>query len=116
LPTNELLISVRYAPKAVVLDLTGRLVLGETEKNFRDQIQSLLDAGQREIAVNLAGVNFVDSSGIGSMVRSVATISKSGGKCAFFSPQKLVRQTLKMLRLDNVLNLCDDEAAALASL
>ncbi len=107
---------VRTTDKAAILDVEGAIRLGESEKAFRDKVQELLDAGQRNIAVNLAQVNFVDSSGIGAMVRAFTSVTRAGGKLQFFSPTKMMRQTLKMVRLDTVLSLYDDEAAALGAL
>ncbi len=81
---------------------------------FSAQLKELLDAGARYLAVNLAGVSRLDSSGIGAFVRAHTTILKAGGKCRFFAAPKLVMQTLHMVRLDTVLDLAEDEASALA--
>lgn len=106
----------RTLEKAVILDVEGAIRLGESEQALRDKVQELLDAGQRNIAINLAQVGFVDSSGIGAMVRAFTTVTRAGGKLLFFSPTKMMRQTLKMVRLDTVLSMYDDETAALAAL
>jgi len=107
---------VRNSDKAAILDVEGAIRLGESEQALRDKVQELLDSGHRNIAINLAQVTFVDSSGIGAMVRSFTSVTRVGGKLLFFSPTKMIRQTLKMVRLDTVLSLYDDEAAALAAL
>jgi anti-sigma B factor antagonist len=107
---------VRVLDKAVVIDVEGPVRLGESEQAFREKVQELLDSGQRNIAVNLAQATFVDSSGIGAFVRSFTSVTRAGGKLLFFSPTKMIRQTLKMVRLDTVLSLHDDEAAALAAM
>ena len=105
---------VRVVDKGVIVDVEGPIRLGESEQALRDKIQELLDAGHRNVAVNLVQVSFVDSSGIGAMVRSFTSVTRAGGKLLFFSPTKMIRQTLKMVRLDTVLSLYDDESAALA--
>ena len=105
---------VRVVDKGVIVDVEGAIRLGESEQAFRDKVQELLDAGHRNVAVNLVQVSFVDSSGIGAMVRSFTSVTRAGGKLLFFSPTKMIRQTLKMVRLDTVLSLYDDESAALA--
>jgi anti-sigma B factor antagonist len=106
----------RTLEKAVIIDVEGAIRLGESEQALRDKVQELLDAGQRNIAINLVQVGFVDSSGIGAMVRAFTTVTRAGGKLLFFSPTKMMRQTLKMVRLDTVLSMYDDETAALAAL
>lgn len=106
-------ISVRKAGRATILDLSGALKLGEAEEAFRNQIQQLIDAGSPNVAVNLSGVTDLDSSGIGALVRALGTIKRAGGKCIFFAPTKRVLMLLKMVRLDTVLDLAEDEATAL---
>ena len=106
----------RTLEKAVIIDVEGAIRLGESEQALRDKVQELLDAGQRNIAINLAQVGFVDSSGIGAMVRAFTSVTRAGGKLLFFCPTKMMRQTLKMVRLDTVLSMYDDEAAVLAAL
>jgi anti-sigma B factor antagonist len=106
-------IGIRRAGPATVLDLTGALKLGESEETFRHQIQQLLDTGSTHLAVNLAGVPDMDSSGIGALVRAFTTVKRAGGKCTFYAPNKRVSMLLKMVRLDSVLDLAQDEATAL---
>lgn len=107
-------IRIRKAGQATILDLEGALKLGESEETFRNKIQELVDSGSTHLAVNLGGVPEMDSSGIGSLVRAFTTLKKAGGKCTFFAPQKRVLMLLKMVRLDTVLDLVEDEASALA--
>ena len=106
-------IRVRTAGPATILDVDGPLKLGPSQEEFRDQVQKLIDAGSMHVAVNLAGVTDLDSSGIGALVRAFTTLKRAGGKCTFFSPNKRVQMLLKMVRLDSVLDLVDDEATAL---
>jgi len=107
-------IQIRKAGAATILDLNGPLRLGDAEQLFRDQIQKLVDSGSPHVAVNLAGVSELDSSGIGALVRAYTTIKRSGGKCTYYAPTQRVRMLLKMVRLDSVLDIVDDEAGALA--
>ena len=107
-------IRMRTAGTATILDLEGALKLGPAQEEFRDQVQKLLDAGSTHVAVNLAGVTDLDSSGIGAMVRAFTSLKRAGGSCTFFSPSKRVLMLLKMVRLDGVLSLAEDEATALA--
>lgn len=107
-------IQIRKAGNATILDLNGPLRLGEPEQQFKEQIQKLLDAGAPHVAVNLAGVVELDSSGIGALVRSFSSVKRAGGKCIYYAPTQRVRMLLKMVRLDSVLEIVDDEATALA--
>lgn len=107
-------ISIRKAGSTTILDLNGPLKLGESEQAFRQQFQDLIEQGARRIAVNLAGVSYIDSSGIGSLVRALTQVKKAGGRCIFFSPTKPVSQLIHMVRLDSVLDIAEDEATALA--
>jgi len=106
-------IKIRKAGRATILDLEGPLKLGEAEESFRNQIQQLIDSGNNHVAVNLAGVTELDSSGIGALVRSFTTLKRAGGKCTFYSPSKRVLMLIKMVRLDTILDLAEDEAVAL---
>jgi anti-sigma B factor antagonist len=110
----KLNIGIRKAGPATILDLDGALKLGDAEEAFRNQIQQLLEAGSHHVAVNLTGVTELDSSGIGALVRSFTALKRAGGKCTFYGPSKRVMMLLKMVRLDTVLDLAEDEAAALA--
>lgn len=107
-------ISIRKAGSITILDLNGQLKLGESEQAFKQEFQSLMQQGVRHIAVNLGSVSYIDSSGIGSLVRAFTQAKKAGGRCTFFSPTKPVLQLIHMVRLDSVLDIADDEAAALA--
>ena len=107
-------ISIRKAGSAIILDLDGPLRLGEAEEALRVRIQNLLDSGATHLAVNLSGITYLDSSGIGALVRSFTTMKRAGGKCTFFAPSKQVLMLLKMVRLDTVLDVAEDEATALA--
>ena len=107
-------ITVRMTGNAAILDLKGPLKMGDAEQSFRDQVDDLLKQGTRNLAINLAGVPEMDSSGIGALVRAFSAAKQTGGKCKFFSAPKRVKQTIKMVRLENVLELVEDEAAALA--
>ena len=106
-------IHLRTKGNVSILDLNGPLKLGEPEQAFRQQVEGLLDGGTKRLAVNLAGVPEMYSSGIGALVRAFTTVKQQGGKCRFFGPTKRVLQTLKMVRLDSVLDLVEDEATAL---
>ncbi len=109
-------IGVRKIGPATILDLAGPLKLGEAEQTFRDQVQKVVENGARNVVINLSGVPAMDSSGIGALVRAYSSLKRAGGKCRFFGASKFVLQILKMVRLDAVLELFEDETSALAGL
>ena len=108
-------VTIRKIGNVSILDLKGPLRIGEAEQKFREQVKSLIDSGEKIVAVNLAAVPMVDSSGIGAFVRSHKLLKEAGGKFTLYAPTKLVRQTLKMVRLDHFFGLYEDEASALTS-
>jgi len=108
-------ISVRKENDVAILDLSGNLVLGDAVSTFREKISDALEAGSKAVAVNLASVPFVDSSGIGAMVGARTTVEAAGGQCRYFAALPRVVHTLEMTRMHEVLNLHPDEASALAS-
>ncbi|MGH9682011.1 MAG: STAS domain-containing protein [Candidatus Acidiferrales bacterium] len=109
-----MVIAIRKAGSITILNLNGALKLGESEQEFRQQVQQLIDDGSKQLAINLAGVPEMDSSGVGSLVRTFTQVKKAGGRCTFFAPTKRVLQLLKMVRLDTVLDIAEDEATALS--
>ena len=109
-------IKVRKTGTAAIIDITGALKMGEPEQSFREQVTQLLEGGTKNLAVNLAGVPEMDSSGIGALVRGYTSVKHAGGKCRFFGASKRIKQTLRMVRLDSVLELVEDETSALADM
>ncbi|MFQ5695198.1 MAG: STAS domain-containing protein [Terriglobia bacterium] len=108
-------IAVRQSGSVTIFDLEGPLKMGEAEESFTSRIEELLGGGTKALAVNLAGVPEVDSSGIGALIRAHSAARQAGGHCKFFSAPQRVMRTLKMVRLDGILDLVKDEAAALAA-
>ncbi|MFQ5777517.1 MAG: STAS domain-containing protein [Terriglobia bacterium] len=108
-------VQIRKTDKATILDLEGPLKLGETEQSFRDSVRALLESGTRNVAINLSGVPMMDSSGVGALVRAFSSVKRGGGRCKVFGVRKQVMQLLKMVCLDRVLDLVEDEDSALSS-
>ena len=108
-------INVRTQGDVTILDLEGNLVLGPAVSIFRDQLQDLVEAGQKKILINLVSVSFVDSSGIGAMVGAHTSLESSGGHCKFSGAQLRVLQALKMTHMEEIFDMHDKEAAALSS-
>ena len=108
-------VTVRKIGNVSILDLKGPLRIGEAEQKFREQVKHLMESGEKNLAVNLAAVPMLDSSGIGAFVRTHKLVKEVGGKFTLFAPTKMVRRTLKMVGLDRFFVLYDDEPSALAS-
>jgi anti-sigma B factor antagonist len=108
-------IQKRKKGDVVILDLSGNLTLGPPEQLFKDTVAELSSRKQTNIIVNLQGVEFMDSSGVGALVKSFTTVSKSGGKLKLLQAGKFIQHTLKLTGLLGIFELFDDEAAALSS-
>ncbi len=107
-------IHIRKTGNVTILDVEGPLKMGDSEQSLRGEMQGLVESGVTRVAINLAKVPEMDSSGIGALVRSYTSVKKAGGKCLFYGATKRVLMILKMVRLDTVLELVEDEATALA--
>lgn len=108
-------IQKRKKGDVVLLDLVGSLTVGANEQNFKDTVTDLTARKHNRIVVNLGGVEFMDSSGIGALVKSFTTITQNGGKLKLLQPNKMIRHTLKITGLLGIFEIFDDEAAAIAS-
>jgi len=113
---NPLSVISRKLENATILDLKGRLGLGEAIESFRDNFHEVLEGGEKNIVVNLSGVPFIDSSGIGALVGAFTMAESKGAKCVFYAPSTQVKHALEISRLNDILNPFNDESAALASL
>jgi anti-sigma B factor antagonist len=111
---KKLKINVRQAGRISILDLEGALRLGPSEDAFRERVQQLTVGGPAYLAVNLAHVSDLDSSGVGMLMQTYSTSRRNGGKCVFFSPSSRVQMVLRMVHLDKILDISEDEATALA--
>jgi len=98
-----------------ILDLTGNLTVGVNEQLFKDTIADLLAHNHSRILVNLQDVSFMDSSGVGAIVKSYTTVTHAGGKLKLLNPGKLVRHTLKITGLLGIFEIFEDEGAAMGS-
>jgi anti-sigma B factor antagonist len=111
----SLKISIRETEHAVILDLSGRVTLGEGLGDLRDSIREALSGEHKNILLNLANVSYIDSSGLGQLIGSYATITDRGGQMKLLNLQKKVVDLLQITKLLTVFETYTDEAAALAS-
>jgi anti-sigma B factor antagonist len=98
-----------------ILDLSGRLVLGEGTAELREVIRNLVGNGCKMILVNLSNVPYIDSAGIGELVSSFAAVGKQGGALKLVGLVKSVHGILQMTKLLTVFEIYDEEQAAIAS-
>lgn len=99
----------------VVLDLHGKITIGDGSVLLRDTVQNLLDAGRNRIILNLSGVSYVDSSGIGELVSRYTTTKNTGGRLKLLSLPKKIKDLLMITKLLTVFEIYEDEQAALDS-
>lgn len=111
----ELEIAIREHGDIRILDLSGKLILGEPADRLHREMQRLMKDGWRKVVVNLSGVTRLDSSGISALVRNSTSLIRGGGSLKLVCPPGRVRQALEMTRLANVIPTYDDEPRALAS-
>ncbi len=107
--------SVRYSGDIAILDLTGRIVLNDGSATMREAIAKLREAGSTKILLNLAGVSFMDSSGLGELASAFAASNKSGGQLKLVNIPARITDLLRITKLDSVLTSFPSEPAALAS-
>ena len=98
-----------------VVDISGRITLGEGSATLRGMVRQLLDQGRRQIVLNLADVNYIDSSGIGELVSSFTAVKKEGGELKLLHLTKKVHDLLQITKLYTVFDVKDDEAAAIGA-
>lgn len=108
-------ISTRQVDGVTVLDLSGRITLGEGSVQLRDAVRDLLSKGQKHILLNLGDVTYIDSSGIGELVSAFTTVKNQGGELKLLNLTRKVHDLLQITKLYTVFDVKDDEASAIAS-
>ena len=107
--------NVRRAGDVAIVDLAGRITLGEGSGLLRSTIKDLVNGGQKNILVNLKEVTYIDSAGLGELVGSYASVTNMSGNIKLLNPQAKVHDLLQVTKLYTVFVTFDDEAAALRS-
>ena len=102
----------RQVDGITIVDCSGRITLGEGSVILRDTIRELLSKGQKKILLNLADVNYIDSSGIGELVSAFTTVRNQGGELKLLNLTKKVHDLLQITKLYTVFDVKDEEAAA----
>jgi anti-sigma B factor antagonist len=112
---TELRATYRDAGSVTVVDIGGRIMLGEGSALLRRTIRELLDDGRNQIVLNLADVSYIDSSGIGELVTAFTTVKKAGGTLKLLQLTKKVHDLLQLTKLFTVFEVYSDEHSALGS-
>jgi anti-sigma B factor antagonist len=108
-------IEERSAGDVMILDLRGRMTLGEGDEALKNKVNSLVAQGRRKLILNLADVPYVDSAGLGEIVRSYTTVSRQGGSLKLLSLTKRITDLLSITKLLTVFETYDSEADAVRS-
>jgi len=111
----ELNIRERQAGDVTILDLEGRITIGDGNVSLRNAIRRLIQEGKKKILLNLAGVGYVDSSGIGELVSSYTTIGREKGQLKLLNLTQKIQDLLAITKLLTVFDTYEDESAALNS-
>ncbi len=111
----ELSFNERQAGDVTILDMSGKITIGEGSVTLRSAIRRLLEEGKKKILLNLAGVGYVDSSGIGELVSSFTAINKEGGQLKLLNLTQKIRDLLAITKLLTVFDSYDEEETALKS-
>jgi anti-sigma B factor antagonist len=98
-----------------VVDVSGRITLGEETKLLRETVQRLLGGGEKEILLNLAEVSFIDSAGLGELVSAFMSVRNRGGDLKLLQLTRRVHDLLQITKLYTVFDISDDEAVAIQS-
>lgn len=106
---------VRQVDSATVVDVSGRITLGEACKELREVIRGELGKGHKNLLLNLADVTYIDSSGIGELVSAFTAVSNQGGQLKLLHLTKKVHDLLQITKLYTVFDVHDDEADAISS-
>jgi anti-sigma B factor antagonist len=108
-------IAERTVNDVMILDLKGKMTLGEGDELLKDKINSLLSQGRKKLLLNLEGVPYIDSAGLGEVVRTYTTVSRQGGSLKLLNLTKRIEDLLSITKLLTVFETYDSESEAVQS-
>ena len=108
-------IEQRAVGDVIVLDLKGKITLGEGDELLKDKVNSLVNQGHRKIVLNLAEVPYIDSAGLGEIVRTYTTVSRQGGSLKLLNLTKRITDLLSITKLLTVFETFETENEAVRS-
>ena len=107
--------NIRKLGGVTIVDISGRIELGEESAALRDLVRDLLSKGQKQILFNLGDVNYIDSSGLGHLVSAFTSVQNQGGQLKLLNLTDNIQNLMQITRLYTVFEIIDDEAAAVKS-
>jgi anti-sigma B factor antagonist len=107
--------TTRYVDGVTIVDISGRIVLGQESAALRALIHDLLSEGHKKILLNLGEVNYIDSSGLGNLVGAFTSVRKHDGELKLLNLTNKVHDVLQIAKLYTVFDIMDDEAKAVKS-
>ena len=110
-----ILINAPDVAHVTILDVRGRIVLGEEIHSLRDSVRNLIAEGKKKIILNLADVDYIDSSGVGELVGAFTTVRNAGGELKLLNLTQKVNDVLHVTKLYTVFDIRDDEFTAVKS-
>ncbi len=108
-------ISTRQVGGVKIVDIIGRIVLGEESASVRDVVCDLLSKGHKQILLNLGAVDYIDSMGLGSLVAAFVSVRKQGGELKLLNLTNKVTDIMQITKLYTVFDIMNDEAAGVKS-
>ncbi len=108
-------LATREVSGVTIVDLSGKITLGEGGMTLREEVRQLLAKGSKNIVLNLADVNYIDSSGLGELVSAYTAVKNADGELKLLNLTSKVRDLLVITKLVTVFDVKDDEASAVAS-
>ena len=108
-------VATRQVDGVTILDLSGRITLGEGSVTLRDAVHDVLAKGSKKILLNLENISYIDSSGIGELVSGFTSVKNAGGELKLLNLTKKVHDLLQITKLYTVFDVKDDEASAIAA-
>jgi len=108
-------VATRQVDGITILDLSGRITLGEGSVTLRDAVHDVLAKGQKKILLNLGEINYIDSSGIGELVSGFTSVRNAGGELKLLNLTKKVHDLLQITKLYTVFDIWDSEASAISA-
>src|SRR3990172_7573263 len=111
----ELDVKERQAGDVTILDMSGAVRIGQGSVALRDSVRTLVEGAKKRILLNLGGVNYIDSSGIGELIANYTTVSREGGQLKLLNLTDKIQNLLVITKLLTVFDAYDNEAEALNS-
>ena len=111
----ELDVKERQAGDVTILDMNGSIRIGEGAIALRDEVRKLVGQGKKKVLLNLGGVGYMDSSGVGELIANYTTLSRDGGQLKLLNLTEKIQNLLVITKLLTVFDTYDNEAEALGS-